>query len=517
MERAIAPVPYRPFALAPGMARLCDTLASRAALADGHPRAFHVEPLPLARVPATELDIEAGGFLWRLEFHSLDFLSSNAALAGTDPARLPEALVRAALLLALHPFLGRLENALKTPVNPHDEAASAAPDWLDPVLCFTLDFAPEDSREDDTTRKDRRRWPIPLGLRAASEAGAAWLCARVTEALPRLRENPERALWPLAVTLRAGSMQAPVSLLQNLAVADILIPSDYPAKDGHLDLVLPDGSRFRLDLADGRAVVTDFYRAVHDEEMNMNPPDSPDGKSTLAALEVPIRFELEKKLLPLAEIEALAPGRSFPLGTDPMSAVTVTLHGQALAAGRLVDLGGTLGVQQVPPVMVLNGLAMVLALFIMTPVGLDTWELIGRSGKVEQSVSDPAKLGPMLEAASPPLRGFLQKNTDAPTLAALKRSAQRIWPERYHSILEENGLLLLVPAFVLTELTEAFRIGFLLYLPFVVIDLIISNILLAMGMMMVSPMTISLPFKLLLFVTLDGWLKISQGLMYGYG
>lgn len=67
-----------------------------------------------------------------------------------------------------------------------------------------------------------------------------------------------------------------------------------------------------------------------------------------------------------------------------------------------------------------------------------------------------------------------------------------------------------------TRLVKAFQIGFLLYLPFVAIDLIISNVLLAMGMMMVSPMTISLPFKLLLFVTLDGWLKISQGLLLSY-
>jgi type III secretion protein R len=199
----------------------------------------------------------------------------------------------------------------------------------------------------------------------------------------------------------------------------------------------------------------------------------------------------------------------------PFFLMMVTSYVKIVVVFSLVR--NALGVQQVPPVMVLNGLAMVLTLFIMAPVGLETWELIEQSGNVESTISDPTKLAPMLETASPPLRGFLQKNTDAQTLAALKRSAQRIWPERYHSILEENGLLLLVPAFVLTELTEAFRIGFLLYLPFVVIDLIISNILLAMGMMMVSPMTISLPFKLLLFVTLDGWLKISQGLMYGYG
>ncbi len=95
-------------------------------------------------------------------------------------------------------------------------------------------------------------------------------------------------------------------------------------------------------------------------------------------------------------------------------------------------------------------------------------------------------------------------------------TAQRIWPaDRQQSITADN-MLILVPAFTITELTRAFQIGFLLYLPFVAIDLIISNILLAMGMMMVSPMTISLPFKLLLFVTLDGWLKISQGLLLSY-
>jgi type III secretion protein R len=199
----------------------------------------------------------------------------------------------------------------------------------------------------------------------------------------------------------------------------------------------------------------------------------------------------------------------------PFFLMMVTSYVKIIVLFSLVR--NALGVQQIPPVMVLNGLAMVLTFFIMAPVGMDTWALIGESGEVEQSISDPALLAPMLETASPPLRKFLERNTDTQMLVALKSSARRTWPERYRAILEENGFLLLVPAFVLTELTEAFKIGFLLYLPFVIIDLIISNILLAMGMMMVSPMTISLPFKLLLFVTLDGWLKISQGLMYGYG
>ncbi|MDR2164527.1 MAG: type III secretion system export apparatus subunit SctR [Zoogloeaceae bacterium] len=176
-----------------------------------------------------------------------------------------------------------------------------------------------------------------------------------------------------------------------------------------------------------------------------------------------------------------------------------------------------LGVQQVPPTMVLNGLTMVLTLFIMAPVGMEAWESLENSNvDFGTAASDPAKMNEAVRLASPSLKQFLLKNTDSRVLGALKASAKRTWPARYHDMLADDGFLFIIPSFVLTELTEAFQIGFLLYLPFVMIDLIISNILLAMGMMMVSPMTISLPFKLLLFVTLDGWLKISQGLMYGY-
>jgi type III secretion protein R len=82
--------------------------------------------------------------------------------------------------------------------------------------------------------------------------------------------------------------------------------------------------------------------------------------------------------------------------------------------------------------------------------------------------------------------------------------------------LDENNLLILVPSFTASELRRGFEIGFLIYLPFVVIDLVVSNILLAMGMMMVSPMTISLPFKLFLFVLIDGWSRLIQGLVLSY-
>ena len=122
----------------------------------------------------------------------------------------------------------------------------------------------------------------------------------------------------------------------------------------------------------------------------------------------------------------------------------------------------------------------------------------------------------MAAVASAPLKRFLTANTEDKVTNMFMSTAKRIWPKERHDSINKDNMLIIVPAFTITELTKAFQIGFVLYLAFIAIDLIISNILLAMGMMMVSPTTISLPFKLLLFVTLDGWLKISQGLMLSY-
>ncbi|MGD8834997.1 MAG: hypothetical protein PVJ19_08660, partial [Desulfobacteraceae bacterium] len=93
-------------------------------------------------------------------------------------------------------------------------------------------------------------------------------------------------------------------------------------------------------------------------------------------------------------------------------------------------------------------------------------------------------------------------------------SIKYLWPDKRQY--DKSDLIVLIPAFAVSELTSAFEIGFLIYLPFIVIDMIISNILLAMGMMMVSPIIISVPFKLLLFVTLEGWTRIIHGLILTY-
>ncbi|MBQ3682639.1 MAG: type III secretion system export apparatus subunit SctR [Succinimonas sp.] len=173
-----------------------------------------------------------------------------------------------------------------------------------------------------------------------------------------------------------------------------------------------------------------------------------------------------------------------------------------------------LGVQQVPPGMVLSGLAMILSVFIMAPVGQQTYALLEKQNVSSQFT--PTEFAKVISSCSDPLKNFLIKNTDRRIYNSFTSVAVRIWPDEVKKNVAQDSFVFVVPSFVISELTKAFQIGFLLYLPFIAIDLIISNILLAMGMMMVSPMTISLPFKLMLFVALDGWLKVSQGLMLSY-
>ena len=200
------------------------------------------------------------------------------------------------------------------------------------------------------------------------------------------------------------------------------------------------------------------------------------------------------------------------LGLAPCFLMMVTSYVKIVVVTSLVR--NALGVQQVPPAMVMNGLAIILSLFIMAPMMMSTMDI---AEKLQISAEpSPKEVIGIVDKLSPPLRKFLSDNTEDGVLRAFMSTAKRIWPKEQHDQISKDNMLILVPAFTISELTKAFQVGFLLYLPFIAIDLIISNILLAMGMMMVSPMTISLPFKLLLFVTLDGWLKISQGLLLSY-
>lgn len=210
---------------------------------------------------------------------------------------------------------------------------------------------------------------------------------------------------------------------------------------------------------------------------------------------------------------------------DPISVITVLISlSLAPFAALLVSsfvkivivltlVRNALGVQQVPPNMVLNGLAIMLSLYIMFPVIMDTSKIALKTEFKADTLEDVIDGVNKLKV---PLQKFLSKHTSDVNRAFFIRSAQRIWPEDASKEITPDDFMILLPAFTVTELTSAFQIGFLLYLPFVAIDLIVSNILLALGMMMVSPMTISLPFKLMLFVLVNGWGKMIQGLVLTY-
>ncbi|MFT3778962.1 MAG: type III secretion system export apparatus subunit SctR [Ottowia sp.] len=176
-------------------------------------------------------------------------------------------------------------------------------------------------------------------------------------------------------------------------------------------------------------------------------------------------------------------------------------------------LRNALGLQQVPPNVVLNGMALVLTVYVMLPVGL---EMAERARTVPNPAGSTQGMLSVADAAKEPLRDFLVKHSSPAQRAFFLKTAQKnLSPERAAQ-LTERDFVVVVPAFTVGELSAAFQIGFLIFLPFLVIDLIIANILMAMGMMMLSPTTISLPFKLLLFVLVDGWVKLSHGLVLSY-
>lgn len=199
------------------------------------------------------------------------------------------------------------------------------------------------------------------------------------------------------------------------------------------------------------------------------------------------------------------------LALAPFVAVMVTSFTKLVVVLSL--LRNALGLQQVPPNVVLNGLALVLTVYVMYPVGLQMKE---RLATVPAPAANTSALLSAADTAKEPLRDFLVKHSRPIERAFFLKTAQRAVAPEQAATLTERDFLVVVPAFTVSELAVAFEIGFLIFLPFLVIDLVISNILMAMGMMMLSPTTVSLPFKLLLFVLIDGWVKLTHGLVLTY-
>ncbi len=175
-----------------------------------------------------------------------------------------------------------------------------------------------------------------------------------------------------------------------------------------------------------------------------------------------------------------------------------------------------LGIQQTPPGVLINTVAIVLTIFIMAPVLREIYTIIADPGQSYETIQD---FEFVFGEAVQPLKAFLAMHSRPEALEFFVETTTKLWassPGTQTMTARPDDITILLPAFLVSELTRAFEIGFLLYLPFLVIDFVVSVIIVAMGMSMLSPTVISTPLKLLLFVFIDGWSRLLQGLVLSY-
>lgn len=181
-----------------------------------------------------------------------------------------------------------------------------------------------------------------------------------------------------------------------------------------------------------------------------------------------------------------------------------------------ITVRNALGLQQVPSNMSLNGIALILAAFVMMPIAKDVYSSYQQTNV---RLDNADAIVQFLDQGLDSYRDYLQRFSDPDLVRFFDRLDNGRAPRDGQSAQEDNerpSIFALLPAYGLTELKSAFVIGFYIYLPFVVVDLVVSSILLSLGMMMMSPVTISTPIKLILFVAMDGWSMLAKGMIGQY-
>lgn len=202
------------------------------------------------------------------------------------------------------------------------------------------------------------------------------------------------------------------------------------------------------------------------------------------------------QLFLIVTVLSLAPGLAMMITCLPFMLIVFSFLRQAM------------GLQQTPPNMMIMGLAMFLTFFVMEPVFTQSWDE-GLSPYMDGMITEEQAIDRTLA----PFKVFMEARVEP---EAVQRLADTM-PDRNYDLSGETPMPLLVTSFMLSEIKRAFQIGFVIFMPFLIIDLIVASILMAMGMMMVPPAVVSLPFKLAFFVMADGWLKITEALLRGYG
>ncbi|MES0862219.1 flagellar type III secretion system pore protein FliP [Ruegeria sp. SCPT10] len=202
------------------------------------------------------------------------------------------------------------------------------------------------------------------------------------------------------------------------------------------------------------------------------------------------------QLILLITVLSLAPGLAIMITCFPFLITVLSILRQGI------------GLQQSPPNMLIVSLALFLTYFIMDPVFTEAW-----SAGIRPMIDETIEVEPALERALQPFRAFMAARLDVDTfqaMAALRPGGEAM------ELSPEAPLSVLMPSFMLSEIARAFQIGFLIFLPFLIIDLVVAAVLMSMGMMMVPPAIVSLPFKLAFFVIADGWALIASALVRSY-
>jgi type III secretion protein R len=212
---------------------------------------------------------------------------------------------------------------------------------------------------------------------------------------------------------------------------------------------------------------------------------------------------------PLALVIALA-----LVSLLPFAFMTLTAFVKISTVLQIVR--GAIGAQNVPSNTVIMALAGALTLLAMAPVGSRIHDRAKPLLEGDRVADTTAFVKGAIDATREPLRDFLRANASERELTRFYEIAKAARPEPERKDVGRYDLVIVIPAFVVTELIEAFAMGFAIYLPFLIIDLVVSNVLLALGMQMMNPTQVSLPFKLLLFVAIDGWGLLAQALVTGY-
>ncbi|MFD2628398.1 flagellar type III secretion system pore protein FliP [Oceanobacillus kapialis] len=201
------------------------------------------------------------------------------------------------------------------------------------------------------------------------------------------------------------------------------------------------------------------------------------------------------KLLLLLTILSLAPGILILMTSFTRIIIVLSFVRTSLAT------------QQMPPNQVLIGIALFLTFFIMAPVFGEVYD-----EALQPLFDEEISLDEAYERASVPMKDFMAEHTRQKDLALFMNYAELEKPDS----VQEIPLTTLVPAFAISELKTAFQMGFMIFVPFLIIDMAVASVLMSMGMMMLPPVMISLPFKILLFVLVDGWYMITHSLLDGF-